>query len=188
MVEFSNTHLQKNDAGIPQDEIQKKWRLLYGVIDDAVMRIYFAADIDPNLRQRKEHPLSDEDRKSFFLDALPVLEKILSFGKQPETGMLLAPTAHHFMELLNGVLRYNPALVLRMATEVVTCGKRFGYSLDAMAMRETVKLVETILAVYREQVQEETSIKNLLELLDVFVEAGWPEALNLVWRLDEIYR
>lgn len=180
--------LQKNAAVIPQDEIQKKWRLLYGVIDDAVMRIYFAADIDPNLRQRQEHPLSDEGRLRFFHDALPVLEKVLSFGKRPETGMLLAPTAHHFMELLNGVLRYDPPLVLRMATEVVTCSKRFGYNLDSMAMGETVKLVETILADYRQQVQEESSIRNLLELLDVFVEAGWPEALNLVWRLDEIYR
>jgi hypothetical protein len=180
--------LQKKDASIPEEEMQKRWRLLYGVIDDTVMRIYFAADIDPNLRQRKEHPLSDEHRMRFFHDALPLLEKVLSFGKQPETGMLLAPTAHHFMELLNGVLRYDPPLALRMAAEVVTCSKRFGYNLDSMAMGETVKLVETILADYRERVQEESTINNLLELLDAFVEAGWPEALNLVWRLDEIYR
>jgi hypothetical protein len=180
--------LQKKGGSITQEEMQKKWRLLYGVIDDTVMRIYFAADIDPNLRQRKEHPLSDENRMRFFHDALPVLEKVLSFGKQPETGMLLSPTAHHFMELLNGVLRYNPSLALRMAAEVVTCSKRFGYNLDSMAMGETVKLVEAILADYRERVQDEPSIRNLLELLDAFVEAGWPEALNLVWRLDEIYR
>jgi hypothetical protein len=57
-----------------------------------------------------------------------------------------------------------------------------------MAMGEVVKLVESILADYRNKVQEEASIKNLLELLDAFVEAGWPDALNLVWRLDEIYR
>jgi hypothetical protein len=180
--------LQKTGASIPKEEMQKKWRLLYGVIDDTVMRIYFAADIDPNLRQRKEHPLSNKHRLRFFHDALPVLQKVLSFGKQPEMGILLAPTAHHFMQLLNGFLRYDPPLVLRMAAEVVTCSKPFGYNLDSMAMGDTVKLVETILADYREQVQEESSIKNLLELLDAFVEAGWPEALNLVWRLDEIYR
>jgi hypothetical protein len=57
-----------------------------------------------------------------------------------------------------------------------------------MAMREVVKLVESILADYRDKVQEESSIINLLGVLDAFVEAGWPEALNLVWRLDEIYR
>jgi hypothetical protein len=180
--------LQKKDANIPQEELQKKSKLLYMVIHEAIMRIYFAADVNADLRQRKEHPLSDEQRVKFFQDALPVLERVLSFGRQPDTGKLLAPTAHHFMELLNGILRYDPRLALRMATEVVSCSKPFGYNLDSMAMRETVKLVESILADHRESVQEEASIKNLLKLLDAFVEAGWPEALNLVWRLDEIYR
>ena len=180
--------LPKQDANFPPEELQKKWKRLHGVIDEAVMRIYFAADIDPNLRQRIEHPLSDAQRRKFFQDALPILEKILSFGANPQTGMLLAPTAHHFMKLLNGLLRYDPQLALRMAAEVVNCSKRFRFNLDSMAMQETVELVESILADHREIVQEEASIRNLLELLDAFVEAGWPEALNLVWRLDEIYR
>ncbi len=92
------------------------------------------------------------------------------------------------MELLNGVLRYDPALVLRIAAEVVIFSKRFSYNIDSMAMEEIVKLVESILADYRDKVQDDASIKNLLEILDAFVEAGWPQALNLVWRLDEIYR
>ncbi len=180
--------LKQAGVTLAQEEMQRKWRSLYGVIDSSVMRIYFAADIDPNLKQRSEHPLDDAERERFFRDSLPVLETVLNFGKQPETGMLLAPTAHHFMELLNGVLRYDPPLVLRLAAEVVVCSKPFGYNLDSMAMRETVKLVEAILADYRDKIQDEPSIKNLLEVLDAFVEAGWPEALNLVWRLDEIYR
>jgi hypothetical protein len=145
-------------------------------------------DVNPSLRQKEERSLNDEQRTKFFHDTLPVLEKVLGFGKQKETGILLARTAHYFMQLLNGVLRYDPQVVLRMASEVVICSKQSGYNLDSMAMSETVKLVESILADHRESVQEEASVKNLLELLDAFVDAGWPEALNLVWRLDEIYR
>lgn len=181
-------HLHDKCVDLPQDELQRKWKLLYGLFDEAVMRIYFASDIDPNFRERKEHPLDDQQRMQFFQAALPVLEKVLSFGKQQETGMLLAPTAHHFMEILNGMLRYDPALVLRLAAEVVTCSKRFNYNLDSLALGEVVKLVEAILADHREEVQDDASVKNLLEVLDAFVEAGWPEALQLVWRLDEIYR
>jgi hypothetical protein len=55
-------------------------------------------------------------------------------------------------------------------------------------MGEIVKLVESILADYRESVNDDESVKNLLTILDAFIEAGWPEALNLVWRLDELYR
>jgi len=182
------TRLRMKDVPVIQDELQKKWKLLYGLIDETVMRVYFAADIDPNLRERKEHPLDDQKRRQFFQAALPILEKVLSFGKEPETGILLAPTAHHFMELLNGMLRYEPALVLRLAAEVVTCSKRFNYNLDSMALGEVVKLVESILTDYREEVQDDASVKNLLGVLDAFVEVGWPEALHLVWRLDEIYR
>lgn len=180
--------LREQAPNTPEDEFQRNWRRLYGVIDDAVTRIYFSADINSSLRQRKEHPLTNESRLRFFRDAQPILERVLSFGNQPETGMLLAPTAHHFMKLLNGILPYDPGLALRMAAEVVTCSRRFNYTLDSMAMSETVELVESILADHRETVQEEAPLKSLLELLDAFVEAGWPEALNLVWRLDEIYR
>ena len=77
---------------------------------------------------------------------------------------------------------------LRMANDVVQASRKFGFNLDAMAVTETVKLVEGILADHRDKVQDEESIKSLLDLLDAFVEVGWPEALDLVWRLDEIYR
>lgn len=182
------TKLQSKDSNKSQEELQKKWKLLYGLFDEAVMRIYFAADIDPNFRERKERPLDDHERRKYFQAALPILENVLGFGKQPETGMLLAPTAHHFMEILNGMLRYEPRLVLRLAAEVVACSKRFNFNLDSLALGEVVKLVESILADYREEIQDDASINNLLGLLDAFVEAGWPEALQLVWRLDEIYR
>lgn len=180
--------LQKHTTNIAQEVLQKKWRSLYGIINNTVMRLYFAADIDPKLRQRTEHPLSDETREQFFRASLPLLRKVLSFGSEPEAGVLLAPTAHYFMEFLNGTVRYNPALVLSLAAAVVASSKRFNYTLDSMAMRETVRLVETLLADFRAEIQGESSINDLLGLLDSFVEVSWPDALNLVWRLDEIYR
>jgi NACHT domain len=181
-------NLQRANAETAPQQLQKRWKSLYGIVDETVTRIYFAADVNPALRERKEHPLSDDARQRFFHEALPILERVLDFGKQQETGVLLAPTAHRFMELLNGVLGYDPALTVRMAAEVVRCSKRFGYNLDSMATAETVRLVESILADYRSEMQDDQSIKHLLEILDAFAEVGWPEALKLVWRLDEIYR
>lgn len=180
--------LQKHAVQPMPEGVQKKWKALYGIINNLVMRLYFAADIDPNLRQRTEHPLSDSQRDAFFRASLPLLSKVLSFGNEPEAGVLLAPTAHYFMELLNGVVRYDPALVLHMAADVVRSSQRFNYNLDSMAMKETVQLVETLLADHRTEIRSEDSIKDLLGLLDSFIDAGWPDALNLVWRLDEIYR
>ena len=180
--------LQKPDAKLDPDGLRKTLRRLYDVVNHAVMWTYFSSDVDPQLRQRTEFPLDDTRREKFFSASLPVLNKVISFGTNKDTGMLLAPTAHYFMQLLNGVLRYNPSLVLKMASDVVTSSKRFNFTLDPMALREAVELVESLLADHRAQIQDDASIKNLLELLDSFVEVGWPEALQLVWRLDEIYR
>ena len=101
---------------------------------------------------------------------------------------MVASTAQRFMELLNGVLKYDPKDVLHMATEVVESSKATGYNLDPLAIREVVKMVETILADYRDEVRNGASLQDLLNVLDVFAETGWPDALRLVWRLDEIFR
>lgn len=178
--------------GIPperwNDETRAVLHKLYNVVDDAVLRIYFAADVNQDLRARKEHPLTHDERKQFFSEVLPVLDKIVSFALDDRAGILFAPTAHHFIQLINGVLRYDPVTALRLAAEVVRASRPHGYNFDSLAMTEIVRFVEAILADHRGEVQDAASIRYLLNLLDAFVEAGWPDALQLVWRLDEIYR
>ena len=63
-----------------------------------------------------------------------------------------------------------------------------GYNLDPIAVNEVVKIVEIILADYRDQAREPENLKHLLDLLDIFAETGWSEALRVVWRLDEVFR
>jgi hypothetical protein len=86
------------------------------------------------------------------------------------------------------VLKFHPKGVLHMAAEVAQASKPFGYNLDSLAVREVVKLVETILADHRYVVQDTSSLKDLLNLLDIFAETGWPDAIQLTWRLEEIFR
>jgi hypothetical protein len=75
-----------------------------------------------------------------------------------------------------------------MAVQVAKASQPQGYNLDSLAIREVVDLVESILADYRFFVQQGASLNDLLELLDIFTQVGWTEALRLVWRLDEIFR
>jgi hypothetical protein len=101
---------------------------------------------------------------------------------------MFAHTAQYFMQLLNGVLKYDPAGVLHMAAGVAMSSRSGGYNLDALAVREVVNLVNTILTDHRAEVREGQPLQDLLDLLDVFAETGWPDALQLVWRLDEVFR
>jgi hypothetical protein len=182
----------KSMRNIPEEEwneeSEKKLHDIYSIIDEIVMRAYLYADVNYALRDKGERAIPEEQRKAFYQKIKPVLEKILGFTVDREKGYLIPSTAQHFMELLNGVLKYDPKGVLHMAMQVVKSSEALGYHIDSMAIREVVNLVETMLTDYRSDVQNEESLNDLLNLLDVFTNTGWPEALQLVWRLDEIFR
>ncbi|MFA7073328.1 MAG: hypothetical protein WC138_12575, partial [Methanoculleus sp.] len=72
--------------------------------------------------------------------------------------------------------------------DVVEASNPTGYHLDPLALNDFVSLVETTLADHRYSVQDGEALRDLLRLLNVFAESGNPKALQLVWRLDELYR
>jgi len=89
---------------------------------------------------------------------------------------------------LNGLLGYDPQGILHMAASLARSSEPGGFTLDSLAVRDMVEFVEAILADYRAEIRKEASLLDMLQLLDIFARAGWPEASRLVWRLDEVYR
>jgi hypothetical protein len=83
--------------------------------------------------------------------------------------------------------------VFLTATKVITASSSVGYQHESLAVGDVVKLIQRALADHREIFQaadgkESECLVALLEVLDLFVEAGWPEARQLTHRLEEIYR
>ena len=54
--------------------------------------------------------------------------------------------------------------------------------------RTLVNLVSKYLAEHQELLRDAEYQKMLIEILDIFVDVGWPEAIRLVYRLDELFR
>jgi hypothetical protein len=148
---------------------------LHRSIDTIVTRIWVAKlGIQPDVA------------KEFYGRAKPILTRVVEFASTPDVGVLAPSTAQHIMEILNGFIGIDPPGVLKMAWQITQ--RSPGYKFDALAIAEVVKLVEAILADHRNQMREPESLQHLLELLDIFAETGWSEALRLVWRLDEVFR
>ena len=127
--------------------------------------------------------------RAYYDAVLPLLRAILRFSDQAVgAGGMVAGTAHTFMQILNEFVALDPAAVVGLAAGVATAGGAAGYQLDPVAVREVVKLVEVILADHRDQITDGKPLEDTLRLLDVFADAGWPEAMRLVWRLDEVFR
>ena len=170
------------------EEVEKQLHDTYKVIDEVIMRLYFEVAREGGESEKPIEEISYELRCQFYSEVKPLMEKVIDFALTPENGVMFAPTAHYFMQLLTSFLSCNPKEVLHLAEGVARSSERFGYNLDALAVEDVVKLVEIVLADHRDEVRDGEGLEDLLKLLDIFAKTGWPDALRLVWRLDEVFR
>ncbi len=97
--------------------------------------------------------------------------------------------AHRLLETLGFFIPLEPHEVFLRIGRVVRSGKQAGYQHESLAVDLVVKLVERYLAEYRALLSEDEKCRIILvEILDVFVQAGWPSARRLTYRLGEIFR
>ena len=167
------------------DESRKSLRDTYTIIDEIIARLYynFAHESD----QEAKPKIPDELLGEFYERLKPLMTRVVKFALS-DNGVMFAPTAHHFMELLGRFLKCNPREVLHLAETVARSSRQTGYNLDSLAVGEVVKFVEIVLADHRSEVREGQALEDLVNLLDIFAEVGWSEALRVVWRLDEVFR
>jgi hypothetical protein len=92
------------------------------------------------------------------------------------------------LETLNGVLQYDPGDVIKFAAQTCKAASALNYQFDAMAISEVVKLVEHSLADHKDALKDPSIATALGEILDLFVRAGWPDALRLTFKLDQAMR
>ena len=170
------------------EEIHKKLHGTYRVIEKVIMRLYFEVVHQRDRSQEPSEKIPRELRCRFYNEVKPLMKQVVYFAADRENGLLFAPTAYRFMQLLTSFLSCNPTEVLHLAAGVARSSERFGYNLDALAVQDVVKFVEIVLADHRSEVREGQALEDLLNLLDIFAKAGWSDALKLVWRLDEVFR
>jgi hypothetical protein len=164
---------------------QEAIRELFEVIDHIVSRFYFQSGV---YKSEKRPAATREEICAFFKLIQPHLRQIGELTGGSDGLGMPAHTAHHLIELLRGSLSCNPPEVLRLTRLAIDGARGAGYAFDPMAAREVTALVETTLADHREAARSGEALGDLMRVLDAFVEAGWPEAQRLVWRLEDLFR
>ena len=170
------------------EEEVKKLHDTYKVIDEVITRLYFAVAYKRDQSKEPIAEISDDLRRDYYDEVKPLMQQVITFAQDPASGIMFAPTAHYFMQLLRSFLGCNPKEVLHLAAGVVKSSEQFGYTLDTLAVMEVVEFVEVVLADHRDEVRDGEALEDLLSLLDMFAKTGWTDALKLVWRLDEVFR
>lgn len=156
------------------------------LIDWIIQRIYFVFE-----RQHRDNrtDIPEENRKLLYFRIKPIFKEIIEISSGiPKGGLITAHTAYYFIETLNSVLIHDPKDILSMVSSITKLSVQTGYTFDSMAIRGVVNLTETLLADYRNLLTEPDSFNNLIDLLDIYINSGWVDALELLWKLDEIFR
>jgi hypothetical protein len=159
------------------------------LFDSIIQQIYFSLDIREGRRKKDRLPVSEKNRIAFYFKIKPLLLEILSISKSTTSeGLVIGHTAYYFSQLLNGVLSYDPKDVLGMVNQITMYSYRTGYTFDSSSIEEIVRITEKIFADHRSLLLEKESFDNLIGILDIYVQSGWTRAIELLWKLDDIFR
>lgn len=157
--------------------------------DEIVMRIYFSLDLNQRISKDHKLPANEENRKDLYFLIKPLIEQILRYSSMTtEKGIMLAHTAHYLMQTLNSTISFDAKSILSMVADVTRYSMQVGYTFDSYAIREIVSLTEKLLADHRDLLLQDDSFHDLLSILEIHVNSGWVDALELLWKLDEVFK
>jgi hypothetical protein len=161
------------------EEWQKEFQELARLIDYIGNQLYFSSGAFDGADSSKA--LDDNARRIFWEESRDAITLL--------SGVAIPSVAHHLIEMLQSFIPFAPADVFHAISMVVSSAKSWGYQYESMAVDLLVNTIERYLAEQRTLLQQDLRCREeLIDILETFVNAGWPSALRLSYRLEEMFR
>ena len=159
---------------IPDDQVEAM-RACMNLLDIAGMELYFAT----GRAGGGTNVLSDTGCATFLDEIATTIERI---------GDNASPhTVYHLMQLIEVLAPYSAAKAFDLTAHVIRAGGlRGGYQYESLGADLMVRLVGTFLADDKEIFAYKARRQGLVDCLEIFMEAGWPAAQRLLYRLPEL--
>jgi DNA replication protein DnaC len=155
------------------------------IVDTAATEIYFGSGAHAGRnREDDDNPtLGSADVRSRFLKEMGPTLAALAQVPYPSV-------THHLLQTLHEFVSDDPALIFRLVTDALISGGRSGdYQYESLGSDLFVSIVRRYLADFRRLFASDDDLRHrLMAALDIFVEAGWPQARRLVYDLPEALR
>ena len=167
---------------VPTEGDTKKARSAAKILDHVVMEIYFACGAYSEKRDRETQGLADNSKKLLFLNEMSdVLLEASAVGT--------VHTLHQLLEILEFLMSSDPAKCIDMAfSTILDSAEGERYAIEQMGADLFVRIIRTSLADYRDLYGEKNRRARLLDALDRFLQAGSPEARQLLHELPDALR
>lgn len=158
----------------------------FEIIDGIIQKLFFSLTDGKNPAKNKVST-AFTNKVVFFNKIKPLLSFIVDESIKIESGFMVAHTGYYFMQLLNSMIQADAEYVLTISSSIVRCAAANGFTYDQSTLSEVVKLTEKILADHKELLSNKEHFDSLITMLDLFANSGWQEALELTWRLKEVF-
>ena len=171
----------RTDRGVDLGDRVDEFRRISEVIDHTAAEVFFASGAYIDVSNDPRPRLDEAKRRRFYYEADGLLDALVRIAWPPSA-------VHHVLEILQEAIAFAPREVLLRIGQLVRSSRDWGYQNDSLAQGTFVEIVQTYLTAHRTLVSDEEARIALLDSLDAFVDAGWPAARRLVYRLDEAFR
>lgn len=178
-VEFLNF----NDNAKQPDNTEKYFQIL----DTVIQQTYYSLEINKIIYSSGEN-ISQEVKAIFYFFIKPLLEKILKISAKLDGGFIQGHTAHYFIGILSEVLDYDTKFSLWSISKITQMAIATNYSFETSAVEKIVTYTESLLANHKELLTDSEALHQIMRILGTYANSGWPEALDLLWKLDDIFR
>lgn len=168
-------HFERGDSTPEQLEGARKYAQ---VLDAACRELYFASGASHGNSQSSK-PIDDVMLRVFFSETAPILHRIGDWA-HPHT-------VYYLLQLLEFLLPVDPRRSFDLMEHALRSGGRHsGYQFESLGADLLVRLVGVFLADHKELFEDEQRRIALIDCLEIFMDAGWPAARRLLYRLPEL--
>jgi hypothetical protein len=152
------------------------------LLEHSCHQLYFGSGTFKHGNDGEDPGLQSMDSmRNFLRDYEIILDRIGEAG--------LASSIYHLVELYEFLLSAAPELVFdKLAVLLVGPASRQGYQFESLAADVVVRMVRTYLSDYRGIFESSERRANLVAILEIFSDAGWPQALKLLYELPDLLR
>ncbi len=177
-LESYRTGIEGQDFSVRGEAEVENARAIVGIIDGVARELYFASGAHDRSERR---PADEPKQRRFYTEAGGVIDLLITTG--------LPPATHSLVKMFESMIDLQPAEIFFRIRDLIRAGHAAGYSQEGLAIDLVVRIVERYLADYRHLFQASAELRAALsEILNLFIAAGWPQALRLASRLEDIFR
>ena len=179
IVDVASTRLAEHySRDDPNDSEMVEARELARLLDVACMELYFSVGAG-DVHEDSSPPAHDIELEKVFTETASILRRI---------GDCATPhTVYHLLQLLEFLLPFDPECAFDLAAHTLrTGGNQTGYQFDPLGIDLIVRLVGVFLADHKEIFEDDDRRAALIDCLNIFMDAGWPSAQRLLYRLPEL--